>query len=230
MDISAYLKGYKMRKGNVYNEIIKSYYQIKGIGIFCWVPVLILYILMPCVSYSAYFNFRDMDEMYEIFVETSQYVCPIFSVWFLFFILYHLIEQPGCEVLYVDRIYKLPGLLFPYILYTILMLPLFAVYSCRFSNLWWLYLKLCVVDILYAGIVYAFSYLFRRIVPGIMVVLLYSVLVFMEGNGNIKVSTYFSVEVNTGCKLMAELLPILIMSAILFFIGIVANKRFVEKW
>ncbi len=220
-----------MIKKNSINKIItRSYYQMKGIGVFCWIPVFVLYILIPCAGYCTYFNFQDMDEVYEYFVETSQYVCPLFSVWFFFFILYHFIEQPGCEVLYVDGIYKLPELLFPYILYTVLMLPLFGVYGWLFSNLWWLYLKLCLVDILYAGIVYAFSYLFRRIVPGIIVVLLYSVLVFIEGNGNTGFLTYFSGEVNTGCKLIAELFPFLIMSVVLFMIGIVANKRFVRKW
>lgn len=210
--------------------IINSYYQIKGIGAFCWIPVFVLYILIPCASYCVYSNFQDKDELYEFFVEMSQYVCPIVSVWFLFFILYHFIEQPGCEVLYVDGIYKLPELLFPYILYAVLMLPLFGVYGWLFSNLWWLYLKLCVVDMLYAGIVYAASYFFRKIIPGIIVVLLYSVLVFMEGNGSAGSFTYFSGEVNTGYALIMELFPVLIMSGILFLIGIVANKRFVRKW
>lgn len=209
--------------------MIKTYYQIKGIGIFCWVPVLILYIFIPCWSCSVYAGFQDIEEVYTFFVETSQYMCPVFSVWLPFFVLYHLIEQPGCEVLYVDKIYKCSELLVPYILYTILMLPLFGVYSWMFPNLWWLYLKLCVVNLLYLGIVYAFSYLFGQIIPGIIVVLLYSVLAFMEGSKNTGVFSYFSSVVNTGGKLIKELLPILVVSAILFLIGIMANKRFIGK-
>ncbi len=209
--------------------MIKTYYQIKGIGIFGWVPVFILYIFIPCWSCSVYAGFQDIGEVYTFFVETSQYMCPVFSVWLPFFVLYHLIEQPGCEVLYVDKTYKCSELLVPYILYAILMLPLFGVYGWMFPNLWWLYLKLCVVNLLYLGIVYAFSYLFGQIIPGIIVVLLYSVLAFMEGSKNTGVFSYFSSVVNTGGKLIKELLPILVVSAILFLIGIIANKRFIGK-
>ena len=215
---------YKMK-----SAIMKSYYRIKGIGIFALIPVIILYILIPGISYSVYLTNQDMEEVYTYFVENSQYICPLFSVWLLFFILYHLVEQPGCEILYVDGIYKWSELFIPYILYAIAMLPLFGVFGWIFPNLWWLYLKLCVVDLLYASIVYAFSYLFRKIIPGIIVVLLYSVLVFI-GNYNMEAYTYFCGGVHTGRGFVMEMAPILGESVVFLLIGAVFNKTFVRKW
>ena len=179
------------------SAIMKSYYRIKGIGIFALIPVIILYILIPGISYSVYLTNQDMEEVYTYFVENSQYICPLFSVWLLFFILYHLVEQPGCEILYVDGIYKWSELFIPYILY--------------------------------ASIVYAFSYLFRKIIPGIIVVLLYAVLVFI-GNYNMEAYTYFCGGVHTGRGFVMEMAPILGESVVFLLIGAVFNKRFVRKW
>lgn len=212
------------------NLIKRSYYQIKGIHYFVWVPVLVLYIIMPIGNYAVYCYKKNMDMVYGNILETCQYICPIFSIWYILFLLYHYIEQPGCEILYLNRICKLPDLIIPYAFYAVLMLPLFMVYTYMFPEFWWLYLKLCVVNILYVGMVYALSYTFKRIVAGIIVVLMYSVFVFMEGTKGGEGISYFSGELYTGFVLIRELIPVMTASVVLFGIGLLANYFFVKKW
>lgn len=210
--------------------IMKSYYQLKGIGCLVWVPVVILYIMLPGTSYAVYSLFKDMDMLYSSILENSQYICPMFSVWYVLFVLYHFVEQPGCEILYAGGRCKLPELVFPYILYNLYMLPLFAIYGYLFPEFWWLYVKLCGVNLLYVGVVYAGAYIFRSIVPGVIIVLLYSVLVFMEGTGAVGNITYFSDEIHTGLALLFEMIPIFIMIGVMLMAGIFANQLFVRKW
>lgn len=210
--------------------IMKSYYQLKGIGCLVWVPAAILYIMLPCVSYGVYSLFKDMDMLYSSILENSQYICPMFSVWYVLFILYHFVEQPGCEILYVKGRCKLPELALPYILYNLNMLPLFSISGYLFPEFRWLYVKLCGVNLLYVAAVYAVTYIFRSIVPSVTIVLLYSVLVFMEGTGAVGNITYFSDEIHIGLALLFEMIPICIIIGVMLMVGIFANHLFVRKW
>lgn len=212
------------------NMIRKSYYQIKGIHYFAWIPMLVLYIVIPIGNYAVYCYKNNLDMVYGNILETCQYICPIFSIWYILFLLYHYIEQPGCEILYLNRICKLPDLMIPYIFYAVLMLPLFMVYTYMFSEFWWLYIKLCVVNMLYMGMVYAVCYIFKRITAGMIAILIYSVFVFMEGTNGREGISYFSGELHTGFAMLRELLPVMTESVVLFGIGLLANYFFVRKW
>jgi hypothetical protein len=219
------MKGYGLMRG----WIAKSYYQIKGIGYLAWVPVVVLYIILPATNYAVYSYGHSVDELYINILENSQYICPLFSVWYVLFVLYHFIEQPGCDVLYVNRINKLPDLIFPYLFYILLMLPLFFLYGGIFPEIWWLYLKLCIVNLLYLAAVYAASYLFKTIIPAIVLVLLYSVFVFFEGTNETSSLTYFSGQIHRGTNMLIELIPVFVMLAVFFVAGVFANRRFIGR-
>ena len=92
------------------------------------------------------------------------------------------------------------------------------------------YVKLCGVNLLYVAAVYAVTYIFRSIVPSVTIVLLYSVLVFMEGTGAVGNITYFSDEIHIGLALLFEMIPICIIIGVMLMVGIFANHLFVRKW
>lgn len=209
---------------------IKSiYYQLKGISYFIWIPPIILYILLPILHYTIYSHEHDMDMVYSNILDNTQYIIPLFSIWYTLFLLYHFVEQPGCELLYVTETFKLPNLLLAYLLYVILMLPLFIGYTYLFSEFWWLYIKLCVVNLMYTMLVYAFTYTFRQIIPGILFILFYSFIGFLGDSDGIGRISYYCYELNTGYTLFGELKPILIVIFLLFIWGLIANYYFTKN-
>ena len=210
------------------NTIKSLYYQMKGISYFVWIPFLVLYILLPAVHYTVYLQERDMEKVYVNIVGNAQILIPLFSVWYILFLLYHLVEQPGCEVLYVTETLKIQHILLLYLFYIIIMIPLFAGYSAFFSEFWWLYVKLCIVNLMYTMFVYAFTYLFRRIIPGILMALFYTAIVSLRTTDGIGKISYFSFELKVGSELFQELIPIIVASLLFMIVGFVANAYFAK--
>ena len=93
------------------NMIKSMYYQMKGISHFIWVPPIVLYILLTTIHYAVYSHNHDMDMLYNNILENAQYMIPLFSIWYVVFLLYHLVEQPGCELLYLTETLKLHNLI-----------------------------------------------------------------------------------------------------------------------
>ena len=210
-------------------KIKNMYYQLKGISHFIWVPPIILYILLPAIHYTVYSKEHDMDMVYGNILDSAQYVIPLFSVWYILFLLYHLVEQPGCELLYVTEIFKLHDLIMLYFLYGILMLPLFAGYTYLFPEFWWLYAKLCVVNLMYAMLVYSLTYMFRRIIPAVLCALFYTSIGFLGDSEGIGCISYYSYDLNVGWELFYELKPILAMILLLLGLGLIANYNYIKN-
>lgn len=211
------------------NMIKSMYYQMKGISHFIWVPPIVLYILLPTIHYAVYSHNHDMDMLYNNILENAQYMIPLFSIWYVMFLLYHLVEQPGCELLYLTETLKLHNLILLYFIYVILMLPLFIGYTYLFSEFWWLYIKLCIVNLLYIMLVYAFTYIFRRIIPGILLVLFYTSMGFWGNLDIVESISYYSYDLNCGWNLFYELVPIFLVSIVFCFLGMRANYNFTKN-
>lgn len=210
--------------------MIKSlYYQMKGISHFVWIPPIILYILLPAVHYMDYLNNNDMDEVYGNILKNAQYFIPLLSVWYVLFLLYHLVEQPGCELLYVTETIKLHHITLLYLFYNVLMLPLFIGYTYWFPEFWWLYIKLCVINLMYTLFAYTLTYMLRRIIPAILWLLFYSSIGLWSYSDGMGIISYYTFDLNVGWMLFKELVPFVIAIIILLIGGVIANYDYTQK-
>lgn len=215
-----------MFRKSIRKHIVSGYYQMKGIGYFVLIPMTVLYLLIPLSNYAVYHFWGDLDMLYSNIIMVCQYMCPIFSVWYVFFILYHYVEVPGNEIFYVEGKNKISELIFPYTLYLILMLPLFVIYTRLFSDLWWLYFKLCIVNLLYVAITYSITFLTKKILLSVIVILLYTMLVIAENTFGWEMISYYNAFLYTGLALCKELLPLFIASLLLFAVGSIGNHYY----
>lgn len=205
------------------------YFQLKGIGIFVLVPLIGLYFLIPLSNWLTYQFYRDVDILYMSILKECQFYIPLLSVWYLLFLLEHLVEEPGHELLYVGGWNKLPQLLLPYGGFLVLMLPLFAVYTWLFPNLWWLYLKLAVIQFLYLAAVYMLAYSSGKIVFCVMGVLCYTIYVIMGDTMGIGVFSYLRLQQAEGLALLMELKGFLAAGGLLLGAGLIWNYYFPER-
>lgn len=170
-----------------------------------------------------------MSNVYGTMLKNAQYFIPLLSVWFILFILYHFVEQPGCELLYVTETIKIRYIVFASLLYDILMLPLFIAYTCFFPEYRWLYIKLCVINMMYASFAYVLTYLLQRIIPTILWLLFYSSIGLWGYSDGIGIISYYTFDLNSGRMLFEELIPFMIITVIAFVLGVMANYRFCQK-
>lgn len=205
------------------------YFQLKGIGIFVLIPPAGLYILVPLSNWVTYQIYQDMDMLYTNILKECQFYLPLLSAWYLLFLLEHLVEEPGHELLYVGGWNKLPQLLLPYLGFLILMLPLFVVYTRLFPEFWWLYLKLALIQFLYLAAVYALAFCSGKIVFCVMAVLCYTIYVIMGDAMGIGILSYLRLQLSTGLELLSELTGFLIAALVLLGTGLACNYYFPER-
>lgn len=206
-------------------NMINSFYQLKGIGCFAWLPFIVLYLIMPLSHYVVYCFYQDIDELYQQIITDCQLYYPLISVWYVLFVLYHYVEEQGNEILYIEKKSKLLSIMFLYLAYILIMLPLFIIYTQFFSDLWWLYLKICVVSLLYVAIVYATSFLSKKIVVGVVVVLLYTLMTIMEYITDKNNMGYYSGNLRVQTECVKEVAPIFIYASVCLLIGNISNRN-----
>lgn len=177
----------------------------------------------------VYLKSDDMNEVYGNILKNAQYFVPLLSVWFILFVLYHFVEQPGCELLYVTGTIKMHYIILLSLLYDIMLLPLFIGYTYCFPEFWWLYVKLCVINLMYAMFAYVLTYQLRRIIPAILWLLFYSAIGLWGDFDGIGVIRYYAFDLNVGQKLFDELMPFVIATIIALVWGVMANYSFSKK-
>lgn len=216
-------------KKYIVKNIRNIYWQLKGIGVFKLVPVLGLYVLLPLTNLLSYRINADMDYLYTNIVKECQIICPILSVWCIIFLLEHCIEEPGYELLYIGQRNKLFELLLCYFAFVILMLPLFFVYTRMFSDLWWLYLKLCIIQLLYLALAYFMAFLCRKITVSVLLVICYSISAVMTATVDVQGISYYCVIVAQGKEMLQELIPFAAATVVLLIGGCVCNYYFPQR-
>lgn len=216
-------------KRNLSKEIRNVRYQLKGIGGFILIPIVGLYILTPLSNIIVYLAYQDMDLLYDNILKESQFFFPLLSVWYTFFILQHCIEEPGHDLLYIHNRNKLFNILLPFMIYLVMLIPLFIVYTNLFPILWWLYIKIAVICLFYQSVTYVLAFLCGKISLSIIAILLYTIYVIASIDYTFFNISYYSVEVLPGFALLNEMKFYILMTILLFFCGSICNYYYPER-
>ncbi len=205
-------------------------YQLKALGIFNLMPLICLYVMLPTANLINYRVYQDFNLLFENILRTNQLCCPVLTVFCTFFLLEHCIEEDGHELLYIRHRWKLPHVWIIYLLFQMLMIPLYLVYARWFSEIWWLYLKLAVIHMFYHLAAYCLSYMFGKITPAIVFLSFVSIAAVLEAVYGAIYYTYFDSYLIRGTELLYELIPYVFFVLIFAIIGSVRNYHFIENY
>ena len=212
----------------IYKNLKNGYFRMKGMGIFALVPIIILYVCIPLINYAAYQYFENPDVLYDNVITMGRYMIPICSVWYILFTLYHFIEEPGNEMLYLEKKGKLIDLVFPYFAYEVLLLPLFLIYTQFFPELWFFFLQLCMIDLTLLAFCYCTAFLANTISVGAIGVLVYMVFDWMMNNNNSRIFIYKEAAETPGLFMKGEILPYLLVTFCFCVVGMIGNRYTVK--
>ncbi len=208
----------------LYRHMLSGYYRIKGMGVFALIPLLVLYILIPITNYAVFQYFQDMEMLRYNIVSICQYLVPICSIWHIIFILYHFVEESGNEVLYISFKDKLADLILPYILYAVLLLPLFFVYTRMFPELWFFYMKLCAINLAYMAFVYCATFMLNSISVSVIGIIIYTICEMIIHRNQNEGYDYFEEGQNFIGFIQSNILPYVVIAIVLFILGKLMNK------
>lgn len=209
---------------------LNVYYRIKGMGVFALVPLFVLYIIIPVTNYSVFCYFQDMDMLYFNIITTCQYLVPICSVWYVLFILYHFVEETGNEILYIFSKGKLIDLILPYLLFSVLLLPLFSVYTRIFPELWFFYWKLCAINLAYLAFSYFAAFLVNSISISVIGILFYTICEIMI-NRNQNATYIYKEAVQDICSYMLSyIMPYIVVTVALILFAKIMQKKNINEY
>lgn len=218
-------------KRNLMYSIRSLGFQLKGIGVFIWVPLLVMYVIFPSIHIIAYQmpiieNTTAESQLYDSILRMTQYFIPLLSVWWPIFVLEHNIEEPMHELLYLKSRIKLGNLMLLYIGFLICMVPLFLVYTRFFPSFWWLFLKLAILNFFYLASVYAVAYLFEKIIFAAGLVFFYTIFVITQ---SMTKTILLDLILMKGRELFEGMWGFIVVALVLLCIGGIANYYFPEK-
>lgn len=200
-------------------------YHLRSIGFHSILPVLILDLLVPYMNYVEYRQSGPGDALYWSVLQYTQWLMPLFSVWWVIFTLREYVEAEGHELLYVCK--NKCKIWDALILFGMMLLNevlVFGVYG-----LFWMpavfkeALRIICISVFYFGAAYFLTFLTRSLTAPLMALLLYTIAntIWM----NQKFPLYCTLQFLDGKQLSHTYLPLAGIGFILTGIGVLLSKR-----
>lgn len=150
--------------------------QLRGVGKWYFVPVVVLYILLPILIFADYCTSRDAIKNIEsTFATQCLFFMPVLSVWWVFLVMKEYIEGEGREVLYLNGHSKLMEVVMLYIYYVIHLIPFFWIASFFIPEIAiGLFFQMTLASFFYCGLGYLLLYLIKNIAIAFLPLMCYS--------------------------------------------------------
>lgn len=205
---------------------IRVYYHLKSIGLLFFVPLIFIDILIPLLNVLEYSKYGVGEELYINILQYSQWFMPLFSVWWIIFVLREYLESDGNELLYVhSNRCKLNDVLCIFFVYILNIAIIFTIYTALFPNMKYEFIKILSISILYLGIVYSFAYFTKSITITLMAILLYTLASIIFSANILVFPLYFTLKRITPSLYFDSYFPLAITGILLLVIGVVLNKK-----
>lgn len=205
----------------------KTAYLIRNIGLLRFVPILMLdAVALAMIALSASSR-TDMWEIENDFLMISQYIFPLFSVWWSVFILREFIEADGNEVFFAAGMSNVMFYAFkPFLLLLGNVAVLMAVCTVIDVHFAIEFARIFSTCIFYFGLVYFVSMCFKSTAIALFSVIIYTILCAVIRTMDVKFPLFMSFAVLEPDDLLTLCLPLSIAGIVLVLIGRFAEKRF----
>ena len=218
----------------------KQKFYFKNIKSLFWVPVVLLLIVMPVVVGALYNAMADQESIaLQNILTIFQQIIPLFSTWWLVFILREYIDGDGAEILYTyESVYrsKLGVVLLTLACYLLVLAAdylLLSVLYLKWAGLIWIdFVKMSIICLFFNSFVYLIMYLLRSTTAGIICSILYYFAVSLTGQmGNPFVSVYFEYGGNqlgfvSASDLGSHYLVVLLLSFALLALAYIREREY----
>lgn len=207
------------------------YYNLKSLKLLYFVPIAVLFLLLPFFSVGHYLSNGLSRLSFELtFMELQRYI-PFMATWWVIFGLREYAEGDGRELL---RVYKnsLLGdfflIFFWYILHAALLIFLYALF---FESFWMDFLLFFIQAFVFAGMTFFLMLLCRTIAVPFLINVFYEIFCIYSNAEALRfINMVCSGRIERFEMLLLPYLPLLVFAFILIFAGNwVYKKRFSLK-
>lgn len=203
--------------------------SLKSMGGLRFPPLIIFNLFLPILILLSYRK-HGPSELFEMtLLDLTQYFLPLFSVWWVVFVLREYLEADGNELFYIGEkkiILKELGLVFLLAMLNImlvlalcsLLLPSFAIESVRIVS----------VCVFYFGLTYCMAFLLKSVSMTLLVLLLYTLSNLTLTFNKLFFPFYMSRQILEIDQLLTICLPFFALGLLLVIVGLCLNKNFLS--
>lgn len=202
---------------------------LKILGGLRFVPLVVFNLVLPILIFMGYRKYGP-SELFEMeLLDLTQYFLPLFSIWWVVFVLREYLEADGNELFYIGGrkiIIKELGLVYLIamlnimllIVLCIILLPSFFPESVRIVSA-------CVF---YFGLTYCMAFLLKSVSMTLLILLLYTLLNFALSFNELFFPLYMSRQLIEIDELLTICFPLFALGIFLVIVGLWLNKRFLS--
>lgn len=187
-------------------------------------PLLIYYIVLPCINYLAYKSYGIEYGLYSNIVLFGQLLLPIFSVWNGLMNIRNYVEDDGKELLFVKS--KNPDFhifLMSAIVNIVFILPLLGVYCTLFDNMPLECLRILLCIVLFQCLTIAVVILTGNMALTLGAMFVYTMASFFAQNKHI-FFLYCNTETVTGKMILQTIFPLVLIGLVFMCIVLVIRR------
>lgn len=197
---------------------------IKGSGLFRLFPAFIIFVLLPLMQIAVYFKTNDLLEVKNRIMIDAQIYIPIASVIDVIMILYVFFDHDGKEGIRFYEKKPLRILIIPEIVFDIVLIPVFIIYSVWLKDITIaLYLRCVMINFYFFGSSVMLTALFGGISIAVVSCVVYSTLCILELVYGVNVSYFALYYSNTGY--IADAVKYMVIAVVMIVISIRYCKK-----
>lgn len=214
----------------------KTAYDLKNIRWFALVPLVVLWVVLPFVSWYMISRFPPELSIGSTLSQT-QIFAPVMAALPVIFLLRAYVENDGHEVLYTFRSVRCRGfasILLVFALYAAALTPVFVWFGSIYGPLWYEWFRTLVQAFFFASLAYCLVYLVKSTLAGFLgIILVGSAMLFAAspdtpGGGALHALSVFAVITDLAPRPVEweKYVVYLGVALLLFVVGSVLNKRY----
>ncbi|MBZ9637734.1 ABC transporter permease [Clostridium sp. FP1] len=206
-----------------------TYFSLKNLKIYYFVPLIILYIFIPILNIGMVNLSGNIENAYVlVFSEAEKYI-PILSLWWIIFVFKEYIEEDGNEILYCIedsgkvKIHHI-SLLFAW--YIIHVSVLFLIYSLFWDNVFLEFIKTVIQCFFFTSVAYMLMYTLKSTTISFMFLLIYELLsIFINSKSFNYISIFENGEKISLQAIITKYSVFFIVGILFLIIGVYKNKK-----
>lgn len=209
-----------MRHQKFIDAIRLAVFHLRKLGFLYFVPLIILYILIPFLSggYISYYGIGE-NSFSRIFFDFQKMI-PFMGTWWPIFGLADYADGNASELLRVYKKTVLPDFLLLLIWYVLHACILFMAYSIFLENYWMDFLLIAVEIFLFSALSFFLLFATRTVLVPFLTILLYEIFAFLSNTGPLQYVNIFSLSRITAWEqLITPYLYLFLLSIVFIFLG-----------
>lgn len=215
-----------MRDKKIVAAIFLSYLNLRKLGILYFVPLAVLFILIPILGYG-YLSFHGAGEnaFFLIFYDLQKFI-PFFGCWWILFSLSDYAEGKASELIRTYKKTVLADFTFLFTWYLLHVMALFGGLGILVNNYWMDFPLILIQTAIFTSAAFFLLFATRTMLAPFLVILFYEIFAMLSNTGVMEYINLFSLSrVGRFSQLIWPYLPLFLVSIGLVFSGNLLYKR-----